>query len=703
MVLSPVQDLRPGKPMKNKNIKTTSAIVITLLFAGFFNTLGLFSTGTTSHHSHPSTIPQVAPAPLNLQVQLVADGASFPLLLIQRYITNYQAAHPNVTISYTATGSGKGQRDFINKTVDFAASDAPLSSQQRILAPKALHIPETIGAVTAAYNLLDSNGVRIPTGSLNLDGGTIANIYLGSIKNWNDPAIQALNPTILLPNQPIQVVFRSDSSGTSFVWTSYLSQESTTWRTTPNLGPSTGGSTYPWPVGAGAALNSGVATKINTTAYAFGYVELAYVIVNGMTVANVKNPAGNFILPTKPTTQNAVNDGASGLPAGNGDWSAVNLLNEPGANDYPIVSFTYFFVYQELNVVHSMDLVDNVQATVLKDFLNYCVTTGQSLGTTPTDLGFVALPASVVSLDQATINSITFSHVSTPVTRTVNVGVGGTGWNVSSLTVTSGDTINFNFVSSDGLSHQWYVDFNNNGVMDPNEAWPTQASPVFSSSTTPTPWPFHPLIWNQEGIPAAGSYTFRDANNAALTGSITVQPQQTAAVFRPNSALTSGLAPVLDNSRASTIGSLIIDQRTKTVSGLASAVAVPSSDTKFGSLTANKTYSIPNLQLFLSGAGSTDLSVVFALDLGVLPLPLSTDVTVTLHNDFTASTQHVLTRELDMAKQGSVNIVDVATVAFYFGQPATNFPAADLNASGGTIDIVDVATVAFYFGDQAFR
>jgi phosphate ABC transporter phosphate-binding protein len=675
--------------MKNINVKITSTIVLSLLVAGFmFHALGFFGTGTTSSGAQPRVILH-APTPLNLNVQLQADGASFPLLLIQQYISHYQAAHPNVTITYTSTGSGKGQRDFINNTMDFAASDAPLNAGQRALAPNSLHIPETIGSVTADYNLPGN-----ATGVLNLDGPTIANIYLGTITNWNDPAIQALNPGLKLPNQTIKVAYRSDSSGTTFVWTSYLNQESTTWRTTPGLGPSTGGTGYPWPTGTGAALNQGVANYVNATPYALGYVELAYVITHSLTVANIKNPAGNFIFPTEPTTANAVADGASSLPPGSGDWSAVNLLNEPGTNDYPIASFSYFLVYQELNVVPSMDLVDGVQAATLKDFLNYCVTTGQPFGG---PLGFVPLPSTVIANSQASINSIIYTHVGTPVTRMVNLSVGSTGWNTPSITVTSGDTINFNFISADGLNHQWYMDFNNNGVMDPTESWSTQASPLFNSPTTATPWTFNPVIWNQEGIPAAGAYTFRDSQNAALTGTIVVRPQQTAAVLTPGSTLTSTLAPVLDSSRVSTIGTLVIDQRTKTVSGLAAAVAV---DKTSGSTTYSKTYNIPNLQMFLQG---TDFTLSFVLNLAVLPYALSTDVTVTLRSSFTASTSHTLTRELDVAAQGSVNIVDLATIAFFFGQPASNSPTSDIDGNGGTIDIIDIATAAVYYSDSAFR
>jgi len=593
-----------------------------------------------------------------------------------------------VTISYTPTGSGKGQRDFINKTVDFAASDAPLNAGQRVLAPNTLHIPETIGSVVPAYNL-----PGIATG-LDLNGSTLANIYLGSIVNWNDPAIQQQNPGVTLPAQPITVVYRSDSSGTTFIWTSFLSLDSSTWRT--SLGPSTGGTGYPWPVGVGASGNAGVATKVGSTTYALGYVELNYALQNSMTFAAVKNPAGNYIIASLQTTSWAVSNSTGTLPPGNGDWSSVSLLNAAGAQTYPIASFTYFLVYQELNVVPSMDLIDQVQAKALIAFLNWVITTGQSYAPA---LSYVPLPSAVVSLDQATINSMTFTDVSTPVSQTVNLSIGAAGWSETSLTTTSQDAITLNLLSTDGLSHQWYIDFNNNGVLDSNEIW-TTLSPVFSSSTTPTVFTFKPVIWFQEGVPAAGTYTFRDSQNAAFTGTIIVRPQQTAAVLTPSSTLTSTLSPVVDNSRVSTIGTLLIDQRTKTLSGLVYAVAV---DKTSGSTTYSKTYNIPGLHLLTTT--TTDLTLSFVLNLAVLPYALSTDVTATLHIDYTAVTSRAPSREVDIAAQGSVNIVDLATVAVHFGTVVGNpgyDPTSDINADGA-INILDLAFVAFYFGDSAFR
>jgi len=675
--------------MKSKNIKIASTIVLTLLLAGIIaHGVSFGGIGSSGPSAQPRTIPQATPVPLNLQVQLTADGATFPQLLISNYISNYQLAHPNVTITYTGTGSGKGQRDTFNKTVDFAASDAPLSTTQRILAPNILHIPETIGSVTAAYNL-----PGIKTGQLNLNGSTLANIYLNNIKMWNDVAIQQQNPGLTLPAQPIGVVFRAESSGTSFVWTSYLSSQSNTWKTTPGLGPSTAGPGYPWPTGTGATGNPGVANFVNATTYSIGYVELAYVITHALTVANVKNPAGNYIFPTEASTASAVADSSSNLPPAAGDWSAVSLLNAPGANDYPIASFTYFLVYKELNVVPTMNMADNIQAAVLKDFLNYCVTTGQSFGPS---LGFVPLPSSVVSIAQTGINSITFTHVSTPTTTTVNLSESATAWSLPSLTVTTGDTINFNLLSSNGANHQFFIDFNNNGILDSNENW-TTVSPTFNSATTATPWTFKPVIWNQEGIPAAGTYTFRDSFNPSITGTITVQPQQVAAVFKPHNTLTSSLAPVLDSSRVTVLGSGLVDMRTKLLSGNLTNVSV---DKTSGSLTSIKSYIIPSIKMSVSGTTAT---VNFLLNAAVSPYALSSNLQVQV-NGFVGSTASGLSRNLDFAGRGVVDIVDVSAFAFHFdsvlGQP--NYLAQVDENADGKIDIIDISTAALFFDDLAF-
>ena len=668
--------------MEKKNLKIASALVLTLLFTGIMaQTIGI---GGTKSLAQPRSLIQAPPTPLNLHITLTADGATFPAPLIAQYISGYQSSHPNVTITYTPTGSGKGQRDLINKTVDFAASDAPLNQGQRILTPNVLHIPETIGSVVPAYNL-----PGIP-GGIHLNGTTIANIFLGSIVNWNDPAIQQQNPGITFPAQPIKVVHRSDSSGTTFIWTSFLCQDSTTWCTTVGSGTS-----VVWPVGVGASGNGGVANYVVTNQFAFGYVELNYALQNSMTFAAVKNPAGNYILANETTTANAVIDGANNLPPGNGDWSGVSLLNEPGAKDYPIASFTYFLVYKELNVIPTMDLNDKIQAKYLIDFLQYALTTGQGFASA---LSYVPLPSAADANALASVASITYTETSSPASQTVGLTVGPTGWSQTSLTITTGDSITLNLLSSDSAQHQWYIDFNNNGQLDANES-STTLSPIFSSPTTPTVFTFTPTIWFQEGIPAAGSYTFRDSFNPALTGTIVVRPQQAPAILKPNSSLSSSLAPVLDSSRVSTIGSAIVDLRNLIVSGNITVAAV---DKTSGSMTFVKSYLLPNLHLTASTTGQIKVRV--ELNIAVLPYALSSDLFIVLTGT-TATPTVTIIRQPDVAGDGSVDIIDVGFVYFRYGSSTGtgNYDArADLDGSG-VIDIIDAGIAALRFGTLVLR
>ena len=290
------------------------------------------------------------------------------------------------------------------KTVDFGASDAPLSATDMVNVPNALHIPETIGSVTIAYNL-----PGVSTG-IHLTGQIIANIYQGTITMWNDPAIQNLNSGVTLPSKPIITVHRSDSSGTTFVFTGYLSLSSTAWNTSVGQGKAVA-----WPNAPGGVIgsnnNAGVASTVNGTQYSIGYVELAYALQNGMTVAAVQNPSGNWILPTLASTTAAADSYASaGLPAGNESWTAINLLNSPASNAYPIVSFTYLIVYKELNVVPDMT---QAKATALVQFLWWVVHDGQNLSPS---LAYAQLPSSVVQIDETTIKSITFNGQTLSVT-----------------------------------------------------------------------------------------------------------------------------------------------------------------------------------------------------------------------------------------------------------------------------------------------
>jgi phosphate ABC transporter phosphate-binding protein len=238
---------------------------------------------------------------------------------------------------------------------------------------------------------------------LHLTGKVIADIFQGTIKTWNDPAIQNINPHMTLPESSIITVHRSDGSGTTFIFTGYLSASSNSWNSSVGQGK-----TVAWPNAPGGAIgsngNTGVASTVNGTRYAIGYVELAYALQNGMTVAAVQNPAGNWIQPTLESTQLAVQSGAaSGLPAGDASWAKVSLLNTPDVNAYPVVSFTYLLSYKELNVVPGMT---QDKATALVQFLWYIVHDGQDLAP---GLAYAKLPSNVVQIDEATIRSITFN------------------------------------------------------------------------------------------------------------------------------------------------------------------------------------------------------------------------------------------------------------------------------------------------------
>jgi phosphate transport system substrate-binding protein len=343
------------------------------------------------------------PNPSAASVTLNGAGATFPYPLLNSIITKYSTdVKPNVLINYQSIGSGGGIAALKQPTptVDFAASDAPLSASDAANIPNALHIPETIGAVTVAYNL-----PGVPTG-LHLTGKVIADIYQGTITMWNDPAIQNLNPTTTLPAKTINTVHRSDGSGTTFIFTGYLSVSNTSWNGTIGQGKSVA-----WPVGTGSSGNTGVASIVSGTQYAVGYVELAYALQNGMTTAAVQNPSGNWIQPTLESTQLAVQSGAaSGLPSGDASWVKVSLLNAPDANAYPIVSFSYLLSYKELNVISGMT---QDKATALVQFLWYIVHDGQDLAP---GLAYAKLPSNVVQIDEATIKTITFNGQQLPTT-----------------------------------------------------------------------------------------------------------------------------------------------------------------------------------------------------------------------------------------------------------------------------------------------
>ncbi len=328
-------------------------------------------------------------------IQLNGAGSSFAYPLMSAWSTQYNAlTGGGVQINYQATGSGAGINAMIAKNLDFGGTDAPLNATQHTQNPTLLTIPESLGAVTIAYNL-----PTVPA-HINLTGPIIANIYLGVITKWDNASVAAINPGVAFPSTSIFVEYRSDSSGTTFVFTDYLSKVS------PQFASQVGkGKLVAWPVGSGAPQNQGVANAVKGQIGAIGYVELAYVVQNSMSYAKVKNGAGNYILPDLNSTAAAAASSAGSLPAGNGDWSKVSITNATGTNSYPIATFTYLLVYQELTIYLSGMTQTKAQALVA--FLWWAVHTGQTQAAT---LTYASLPFAVVTLvDEVTIHTITFN------------------------------------------------------------------------------------------------------------------------------------------------------------------------------------------------------------------------------------------------------------------------------------------------------
>jgi len=297
--------------------------------------------------------------------QINGAGATFPYPLIDTWRVEYNKLYPNVNLNYQSIGSGGGVKQHTEKTVDFGASDAPLSKKESDLVPGTMHIPEAIGSVVMAYYLPE-----VPKSGLKLTGENVADIYLGKIKKWNDPKIQQNNPDIKLPDRNIVVTRRSDGSGTTYVFTDYLSKISKEWEQKVGKGKS-----VPWPTGVGAAGNEGVAWATRNTKYAIGYVELAYAFQNGMTFAYLQNAdKTKFIEPNLETVFAAVNAfSIDQLPKAESDWSEVSITNAPGENSYPVASFTYLLVYEDIGQV----IKDKDKAKALIHLIHWMITDGQ--------------------------------------------------------------------------------------------------------------------------------------------------------------------------------------------------------------------------------------------------------------------------------------------------------------------------------------
>ena len=359
--------------------KTLSVILGIILMAGVFAPL----------------VEAVEPAPpkSDKQFQINGAGATFPYPLIDTWRVEYNKIYPNVNLNYQSIGSGGGVKQHTEKTVNFGASDAPLTPAERGLAPGTLHIPEAIGSVVLAYYIPE-----VPKSGLKLTGENVADIYLGKINKWNDPKIQENNPDLKLPDRPILVTRRSDGSGTTYVFTDYLSKVSADWDKQVGKGKSVA-----WPTGVGAAGNEGVAWATRNTKYAIGYVELAYAKANEMTVAYLQNGDKTaFVEPTFDTVfEGAKAYPVNKIPKPEADWSQVSMVLAPGKNSYPIVSFTYLLVYEDVNQAIS----DKNMANAFVHMLHWMITDGQKFSK---PLGYVPLPDTIQELGKQGISRIKF-------------------------------------------------------------------------------------------------------------------------------------------------------------------------------------------------------------------------------------------------------------------------------------------------------
>jgi phosphate transport system substrate-binding protein len=294
-------------------------------------------------------------------------GATFPYPIYSKWFDEYAKVDSSVRFNYQSIGSGGGQKQILAQTVDFGASDGPMSDDNLAKAPgKLLHIPTVAGADVVAYNLPGNPALKF-------DADTIAGIFLGQIKKWNDPKIATLNPGVTLPDQEIVVVHRSDGSGTTYIWTDYLSKISSEWKT--KVGTNT---SVNWPTGIGGKGNEGVAGQIKQTPGAVGYVELIYAVQNKMPYADVKNSAGEFVKASLESITAAM--ATAEIP----DDFRFSMTNAPGKGAYPIAGATWLLVYEQQK--------DATKGKKLVEFLKWAAKDGEKMAQ---DLQYAPLPESL--------------------------------------------------------------------------------------------------------------------------------------------------------------------------------------------------------------------------------------------------------------------------------------------------------------------
>ena len=314
-------------------------------------------------------------------VQINGAGATFPYPIYSKWFSEYNKLHPTVQINYQSIGSGGGIRQLLERTVFFGATDQPMSDEMLAKAPGAiLHFPTVLGAVVPIYNI---EGLST---QIKFTGPVLADIFLGKITKWNDPAIAKNNPGVSLPSGNITVAHRSDGSGTTFVFADYLSKISPEWK--QKVGAN---SSLNWPVGVGGKGNEGVAGLVRQTPGSLGYVELVYALQNKISYGAVQNRSGEFIVPDVASVTAAA---AGAIPTMPKDFR-VSITDSPGKGAYPISSFTWILLYE--------DPQDKNQARVMNDFTKWALTDGQAMAG---ELGYARLPEQLVPLELEQLNRI---------------------------------------------------------------------------------------------------------------------------------------------------------------------------------------------------------------------------------------------------------------------------------------------------------
>ncbi len=310
--------------------------------------------------------------PAFAQTTLNGAGATFPYPMYSKWFSKYHDAHPDIQFNYQSIGSGGGIRQVLAGTVDFGASDGPMTDEQLAQAKtKILHVPTVLGAVVPAYNV---SGV---SGEIKFTPDVLAGIFMGKITNWNDKGIASANPGVNFPkDEPIVVIHRSDGSGTTFIFTDYLSKVSPDWQSQAGKGTS-----VKWPVGLGGKGNEGVAGMIRQMQGSIGYIELIYAVQNKITYGTVRNASGAFV----KASLDSVTAAAASVKSMPADFR-VSITNAPGKDAYPISSFTWLLIPAQAK--------DAAKGKIIADFLNWMVDDGQKM---TADLTYAPLPASVVT------------------------------------------------------------------------------------------------------------------------------------------------------------------------------------------------------------------------------------------------------------------------------------------------------------------